>query len=773
VSLPWRQSALAAVALWTAALGPPIPARGDVALDAERRLKALDDQLRFVEQEFSRSEESGATRARRRFSQGEIQFLLEDFGHAAILLYDATEEPEFRASADYRRAVYYLGECLYQEGDYVAARRYMQKVLAAGEGPHRRGAVLRLLAIALRLGSHDGLDALMAQAREIFGGQPPPELPYLAARTLYRRRDLPPQERAARALEAFAAVPPPYHLAAAYHRGVLRLEARDLPAAAGEFEGCTRLEAGDARQKEVRELCFLALGRIHSELGRTSEAIDRYQEIPRESPRFSEALYEVAWAYLKAKRDEQALRTAALISDLSPDSPLAVEAAILQGHLQWRLGRHAEAVETYSRVKDRYALIRDQMDAALATQKDPVSYFDALVGPSGKATGRPNLLPPLAAKWAATSTEVGQALKLVGGVDAGRGDLSEGYEIAGRIEAALSRAAAIDAFPHLKEGFGRAEAAQNSVVRLEAEIVDAEEELVKGDLPPGASAELSRARAHRSDLESRVLGLPRTAEESRARQERMKARLAEVERRAEELGQAVESSRAVLTGTQAWLDEHRAEGSDSSRAQVQGEMSTHREAVAGYEGQLQALRLEIAQETDAVGGAEQSAGDAAVRQQYRRALAREVELLGAASDTLSSPARSRMRSLEAYRARVPQLLRRAERAQWVLRVSARSAASDMRRRVLAERGFLGRHGRDLDGVQDETKILVGRMALESFREVRAQLNLLVLKADVGLLDTAWQRKRERLDRIQALSAQKSADMAAMEEEFKGVLREVR
>jgi hypothetical protein len=50
---------------------------------------------------------------------------------------------------------------------------------------------------------------------------------------------------------------------------------------------------------------------------------------------------------------------------------------------------------------------------------------------------------------------------------------------------------------------------------------------------------------------------------------------------------------------------------------------------------------------------------------------------------------------------------------------------------------------------------------------------LVLKADVGLLDTAWQRKRERLDRIQALSAQKSADIAAMEEEFKGVLREVK
>jgi len=49
---------------------------------------------------------------------------------------------------------------------------------------------------------------------------------------------------------------------------------------------------------------------------------------------------------------------------------------------------------------------------------------------------------------------------------------------------------------------------------------------------------------------------------------------------------------------------------------------------------------------------------------------------------------------------------------------------------------------------------------------------LVLKADIGIVDVVWQRKRERVDKIQQLSAAKSVDLSAMDEEFKGVLREV-
>jgi hypothetical protein len=85
---------------------------------------------------------------------------------------------------------------------------------------------------------------------------------------------------------------------------------------------------------------------------------------------------------------------------------------------------------------------------------------------------------------------------------------------------------------------------------------------------------------------------------------------------------------------------------------------------------------------------------------------------------------------------------------------------------------MAQHLGDLGRVQEETKGYVGRIAYQSFRAVHRQFYQLVLKADIGIVDVVWQRKRERVDKIQQLSAAKSVDLSAMDEEFKGVLREV-
>lgn len=768
---PHRRGA-AAAALWAAVLALPLPGRGDAPADAEREQGALDERLRFVEQEYGRKDESAAARARRKFSEGEVQFLLGDWSHAAILLYDAVDEPEFRGSGEYPNALYYLGESLWQQRDYPTARSYFKQVLAIPGAPHQRESALRALDIAIHLSSYEGIDALVQQAQRIHGSQPVPELSYLAAKAAYQRKDLAPKERARRALEAFRVVPAPYQFQASYYRGAILVQGGELGAATGELEGCTRLVPQDARQREVRELCFLALGRIYSELGRYAEAIDRYQEVPRESPRFNEALYEIAWGFVKSKRYEQALRTAGLISDLSPESRLAPEATILQGHLYLQLGRYAEAVETYNRVINQYAPVRDEIDAILTMHEDPVRYFNELIGRSEKAFDVATVLPPVAVKWASTQAEVSSALKVVADLDSGRRDLTQGKDIADRIDAVLSRNDGLEAFPHLKEGTARAETVENGAIWLEGRIAAAEADLLMDALPPGARAELSQADADRRALEPRVRSLPRTPEEMRARQERMKARFAEVERQAFQLGYLVESSRAAIAGTQVWLDEHRdASSTSEGRTEFLEEMRKHKEVVAAYEEELRALRQEIGKAADAMSGSEGSAGDAAVRRLYRAAATRTWTALAAARDAASGPVRERIVRLEAVRSRLPDLLERADRVKLALRGGARAGAAGLRARVQGERQHLKDYSGDLGGVQDQTKNLIGRIAFKSFRDVRAQFYRLVLKADVGIVDVAWQRKRERVDRIQQLSAQKAADVAAMDEEFRTVLRE--
>jgi hypothetical protein len=92
--------------------------------------------------------------------------------------------------------------------------------------------------------------------------------------------------------------------------------------------------------------------------------------------------------------------------------------------------------------------------------------------------------------------------------------------------------------------------------------------------------------------------------------------------------------------------------------------------------------------------------------------------------------------------------------------------------VAAERSGLLRQQEELAQADGEAREVVGRIALGSFRAVSAQLYRLVLKADVGIVDVAWSRKRERVDRIQQISRQKTSELESLDRDFRTVLREV-
>ncbi len=104
--------------------------------------------------------------------------------------------------------------------------------------------------------------------------------------------------------------------------------------------------------------------------------------------------------------------------------------------------------------------------------------------------------------------------------------------------------------------------------------------------------------------------------------------------------------------------------------------------------------------------------------------------------------------------------------------SARTRAEALQARVAAERSGLADQQAALDGLAGDARDVIGRIAFRSFSAVRAQFYKLVLKADVGIVDVAWSRKRERLDRIQQLSQQKAAEMETLDRDFRLVLREV-
>ncbi|HTN54476.1 MAG TPA: hypothetical protein VML50_18855, partial [Anaeromyxobacter sp.] len=107
-----------------------------------------------------------------------------------------------------------------------------------------------------------------------------------------------------------------------------------------------------------------------------------------------------------------------------------------------------------------------------------------------------------------------------------------------------------------------------------------------------------------------------------------------------------------------------------------------------------------------------------------------------------------------------------------VRAEAGRRASALKARVDQEKQTVSAQAEALDGVQGEAKELVGRIAFRSFSAVRSQFYRLVLKADVGLVDVAWARKRARLEKIQQLAQQKAFELQQIDQDYRELLREV-
>lgn len=762
-----------ALAVAAALAGAPPAAAAGWLDEAEREYRALEQRLDQAERDARTPEESPLTIAARRFAAAEEQAALGDWRHATVLLTGAVSEPLARRTDFHPRALYLLAESLRNQDACRAAAELYAEVLALPAAPDRAAAAAGALDCALRLGRHAELDALATEALRAFGGAPTPEVLYLAAKGAYFRRDLPEAERVKLALEAFARVPPPFHHAARYFEGVLELQAKRPDAAVERFEECTRLPTVNPRQAEIREQCTLALARVHADQGRYAEALERYRQLPVDSRHFDEAEYESAWVLVKAGRLDPALRVAEAIADLAPDSAAAPQATLLQGHLHLRLGRYSKALDAYNRVINTYAPVRDEIDAVLSVHEDPGRYFEELVNRQGKPLDVEAVLPPLALRWGSRAGGVAGAIGLAAGIHDGRSALQEAEAIAARIDAALARGGGVDAFPALRRAWTASDAVENASVWLEAGLTDRVLDLVAATLPADRRDEAQRLRARRAGVQAPLASLPRTLEEADARQARLRQRMAEVEAEASRFDHLIAGCSAAVDATELWAERHRARltGDAEARAELAEELRRHREVIAAYRREVRELRQALDEARDKVSGVALAAGEGEVRDRLLRALAEERALLDAPRSGLAP---ERLRELERGEELLYRLGKLRDRAEAVKAVAARTAeerAGALRARVAAERRELQAQGAAVDAVVMEARGFVGELAFRSFRDVREEFYRLVREADVGIIDVAWSRKRERLERIQQLSQQKAAELEQLDRDFKLLLRE--
>ncbi len=766
---------------------PPSPARLSLKEQATRltqvasQLRAAEENIHFVETQFTERPELNEEEARlRRFSDGEIQYLLGDWEAASVLFYDLVSDAKFRQGPRYPDALFYLADSLFQQKNDIGARLYLKELLALPDtGRHREG-LTRYLEVAGRLNQFDGIDEMLEKVRRGAGGKIPEELEYVSARWFFKRKDLPDAERRARARESFTALASRptgrFQRQSTYYLGVLAVQEGHLEGALESFRALIgEVPPEDTEGQRLKELANLSLGRLLYELGRYDEALDRYSEIPRESESFVESLYEIAWVHVKqgstGSQAEKAKNAIDILLLMAPDSPLAPDARILQGHLLLKLRRYEDATATYSGVVGTYAPVRDQLDALLKANQDPVTYFDKLLARNERHLDVAALLPPLALKTATTQKEVESAVRMVKDLDTSKQGVDEAEALTERILQALDTRK-LEVFPELQEGYLKAEAADSALARVEQLLVQVESDVVDERVSPEERARLAEVRREREALQVRFNGLPTNPEELTQRRERMQERVDALDGEAYKLGYELQSLNAISTAVRKFADDTRAQRTNTPEeeqaflARVQAEQET----LAALQTELEQLRARLADTRRSADAA--VAGEEHIREEFREVLGREHAQLAVLEAGLPQDAAAVLRQAHEVRERAQALHTRVARARMVLRAQVEKRGHVIREKVLAEQQLLRGYGQEVDSASGNARNLVGRIAYESIQRVRQQFYNVVLKADVGLVDVAFTRKQDQTEEIQKLAAQKDRELNSLEEDFKEVLQDV-
>jgi hypothetical protein len=154
------------------------------------------------------------------------------------------------------------------------------------------------------------------------------------------------------------------------------------------------------------------------------------------------------------------------------------------------------------------------------------------------------------------------------------------------------------------------------------------------------------------------------------------------------------------------------------------------------------------------------------RDQFREVLEREVRLAsgggaGGGAQRFAGQAGAVLSEARQYEAQLVAALRQLEG-----QVAQRSG--QMEQKVETERQNIRRYQVQLDALDNEARDLVGHVAQRNFGLVKDKLRNIVLRADVGVTEQAWEVREEELDRVRSLQSERSRQEQLLDEELKEV-----
>jgi hypothetical protein len=358
----------------------------------------LDRYFAAMEKSRQLAVETGTSvELRELVAQGEQLYLDGRHADALVLLVEAVESPRFKDFGELPEAMaaeHMLAATHAKLGAQRTAIRYLERALSRGaRSPYFAPSVRLYADAALELSDADAGAAALephvrAQAPELAS-----EAAYLRARARFDAGEL----DAARPFFRQVHTRSRFYGSSQYMLGLIASKKRELREAEARF--CRVASAGtgsrysffvDGRFFEVQDLARLGLGRVAHESLRRDDAFYYYFQVPQDSPRLPDALFESAYSSYEGEEPDTAIDLLDQLQVRFPEASLSDEAAILRGYVALARCDFDKANAQFQRFVSHYDDVHADATRLLGSSGRRAALHDQLIAArAGHKPGEP------------------------------------------------------------------------------------------------------------------------------------------------------------------------------------------------------------------------------------------------------------------------------------------------------------------------------------------------------------------------------------------------
>ena len=759
----------------------------DAVSSAQNDLTAVSREMAGVQSAVEKAKAQKLT-PEQRIANADLLFGMKDYQRALVVLSEVIEE--YPNTPNYADALWHRGEVYYAAHDYLSARRDYRAIVDRGNEPRFQTyfgkALARLVDVSLRV--NDPPETL-APIFDKFNQVPPAQIDagllYAKGKAYFRQGSFNDATQAFTQSIAIAPTPPdrvnPYAHQSRYFMGLVAL--KTARAAAGNaaassttsanykqaietFRTVTELPPDSDDHKHVIDLAWMAIGRLFYEMEQYQQASEAYAKVGRDSPEFDTMLYELAWVYVRLGDVQRAERALEVLMISDPNSQYIGDGTLLRADLLLRAGAFDRALQLYESVRAQYDPMKAKVDAFVDNTKDPSVYYDKLAQQQLDLLDQNDALPPIAIRWAREAEDGPLAFAVIDDVNECKTLIRQSNALVDKLTALTGASNRVRAFPELEAGEETALGLLNRVSRARLTLAHALDDEEPSDL----GGEIGGVRQQRRALMAAIEGLPITDADFGKRQLQGQAQWNTLSQELTRRSQEVDALQATSNGLKKMLQDAPQQGVARSPADIQrfqAEIDANDQDLKRYREQITELRRQIEFGRAQIGlGDARYQNDALARDQFRDLVDREVQL--ASSGAAGGSAQSFANKASGVLAQARQYENQLTAALQALEAQVAQRAGVLQQKIDTERANLAKYQQQLDGLEGESRDLVGRVAQRNFGLVRDKLRNIVLRADVGITEQAWEVREEEVERVRSLQTERSRQEQLLDEELKEV-----